>query len=74
MGGLGAPEVIIFVLVLFIMGLPVWGIVDAAIRPDSVWAAAGQSKIVWVIVQLFLWTVGALVYFVAIRPKLKAAA
>ncbi len=47
---------------------------DAAMRPDDVWAAAGQNKIVWVLVEIFLWTPGAAIYFLAIRPKLKAVA
>jgi hypothetical protein len=33
--------------------------------------AAGQSKVVWVLVQIFLWVVGSVVYFIAIRPKVK---
>jgi hypothetical protein len=66
------PAELLILLVLFL--LPVWGIIDAAIRPDSAWAAVGQSKLVWVVVQIFLWVIGSAVYFVAIRPKLKAAA
>jgi hypothetical protein len=73
MAGLGAPElIIIFVLLVFVV-LPVWGIIDAATKPESVWAAAGQNKLVWVVVQIFLGVLGAAVYFLAIRPKLKAA-
>jgi hypothetical protein len=49
---------------------PIWGIIDAALRPDDVWARANQSKVVWILVQIFLWTLGALIYFIAIRPKL----
>jgi hypothetical protein len=64
------PMELLFFVVLF---LPVWGIIDAAVRPDSAWAAAGQSKVVWVLVQIFLSILGTAVYFVAIRPKLKAA-
>jgi len=71
MGGIGAPELIIFVLVLIITVLPIWGIIDAAIRPDTAWTSVGQSKVVWVLVQIFLWTLGAIIYFVVIRPKLK---
>lgn len=52
--------------------LPVWGIVDAAMRPNSVWEAAGQSRLVWVLIQIFLWTLGAALYFIFMRPKLKA--
>jgi hypothetical protein len=73
MAGLGAPELIIIILVLGFMVLPVWGIVDAAMRPDSVWEAAGQNKLVWVLIEIFLWPLGAAIYFIAIRPKLKAA-
>jgi hypothetical protein len=73
MGGLGAPELLILIFLLFTMVLPIWGIIDAAVRPDAVWAAAGQNKIVWVLVQIFLWTLGAVIYFAAIRPKLVAA-
>ncbi|MCA1697089.1 MAG: PLDc N-terminal domain-containing protein [Actinobacteria bacterium] len=73
MGGVGAPELIIIVLVVIIMGLPIWGIIDAAIRSDAEWAETGQSKGVWILVQLVLWTLGSVVYFLAIRPKLKRA-
>lgn len=73
MGSLGAPEMLIILFLLGGMVIPIWGIIDAAIRPDAVWAATGQNKIVWVIIQIFLWTLGAIVYFVAIRPKLVAA-
>jgi predicted membrane channel-forming protein YqfA (hemolysin III family) len=71
----GGPELLIILLVLFfVVVVPVWGIVDAAVRPDSEWQRAEQSKIVWVLVQVFLWTIGAVVYFIAIRPKLRRSA
>lgn len=38
------------------------------------WAASGQSKVVWLVLQVLLWTLGAVIYFIAIRPKLVAAA
>ena len=68
---IGPVELLVLLVMLAIFVLPVWGIVDAAMRPDSAWAAAGQSKVAWILVQVFLWTLGAAVYFVAIRPKLK---
>jgi hypothetical protein len=70
---LGPVELVILVFVLFNLIFPIWGIIDAAMRPDPVWAATGQNKIVWILVQIFLWTLGAIIYFVAIRPKLVAA-
>jgi len=68
---LGLVELLVLLVVLGFLVFPVWGIIDAAIRPDAAWAAAGQSKVVWVLVQIFLWVIGSAVYFVAIRPKLK---
>ena len=73
MGGLGAPEILILLMLLFGFVLPIWGIVDAATKPDHVWAAAGQSKVLWIILQIVLGTLGAIIYFAAIRPKLVAA-
>ena len=71
--GLGPPELIIIFMLLALVVLPIWGIVDAAMRPGSVWAAAGQNKVVWVVVQLFLGALGSAVYFLVIRPQLKRA-
>lgn len=71
--GIGPAELLIIFIIIGSLVLPIWGIIDAAVRPDAVWAAAGQNKIVWVLVQIFLWTLGAVIYFIAIRPKLVAA-
>jgi hypothetical protein len=76
LGGLGAPEILIILLLIFMLALsalPIWGIVDAASRPDAVWAATDQNKILWIVLQVVLWTLGAIIYFAAIRPKLVAA-
>jgi hypothetical protein len=72
MGGLGAPEILILFMLLFGFVLPIWGIVDAATRPDPVWTAAGQNKVLWIVLQIVLGALGAIIYFVAIRPKLVA--
>lgn len=53
--------------------LPVWAAVDAALQPDGSYARIGQNKLVWVLVALFTCVVGPLVYFIAIRPRLRAA-
>lgn len=53
--------------------LPLWAAVDAAVRPDPAYRTIGQNKIVWVVVALFTWVIGPLVYLVAIRPRLRAA-
>lgn len=69
---LGGPELIILLVVMVLVVVPIWGVIDAAMRPDDVWAAAKQSKVVWILVQLFLGIIGAAIYFMAIRPKLIA--
>lgn len=72
--GLGPTELVIILTILPLLVLPIWGVVDAAMRPDSAWSAAGRSKVAWVVLQLVFWGPGAIVYFAAVRPKLKAAA
>jgi len=73
MGGVGAPELLIIFVMLPMLVLPIWGIVDAAVRPQQVFTATGQSKVLWIVLQLVLGILGAIIYFVAIRPKLLAA-
>ena len=80
MSNLGAPELLIIVLVLALPLLIVFGIVDAARRPEWAFAGAGQNKTMWVALQalgLFVAPLGAvltLTYLLSIRPKLTATA
>ncbi|MFA5892332.1 MAG: PLDc N-terminal domain-containing protein [Actinomycetota bacterium] len=68
----GPQELLVLVVALIAMGaLPIWGIIDAAVRPESLWQGANQNKVVWILVQIFLGVIGSIVYFSAIRPKLK---
>jgi hypothetical protein len=60
-------------LLLISAVLPLWAAVDAAVRPDPAYRAIGQNKIAWILVSLFTWVIGPLVYFFAIRPKLRTA-
>lgn len=77
---MGPSEFLIIILLVIPLGLvfPIWGIVDAAGRPDSAWARAEQSKTLWIVLQAvgmlvcFGWIL-AVVYLVAIRPKVKQA-
>lgn len=81
MSGLGPAELFLILVVLVFLVIPVWAIVDALVRPANQWAAAGQSKVLWVML-LIVGTVAfalgglvlALVYFVSIRPMLTASA
>jgi len=48
-------------------------LVGALRTSDEKWAAIGQSKLVWVVVIVFLHVLGALLYFVIPRPALRRA-
>ena len=57
-------------------GLTGWGMLDAAIRPDWAFTQAGQSRVLWIVLPgaLYCFCLGwaaAIVYLVAIRPKVK---
>ncbi len=77
----GVPtESLFYVLIaVAIIGLPIWGAVDAHSFPDLHWAAAGLRKRAWVRLQAVgaLFGVGfgaAVAYFMSARPRLEAAA
>jgi hypothetical protein len=72
MFNIGLPELVLLLVILLVMVLPIWSVLDAALRPDGAWQAAGQSKVVWVLVILFMPLVGSLIYFAAVRPKVRA--
>jgi hypothetical protein len=64
-------------ILLTLVAITIWAIVDAALRPESQWPAAGQSKPLWIVMMvagaLLLPPIGtllAIAYLVAIRPKL----
>jgi hypothetical protein len=69
---IGLSELILLLVILLVAALPIWAVLDAAIRPDGAWLAARQNKLVWVLVILFMPLVGSVLYFAAIRPKVRA--
>jgi uncharacterized membrane protein len=72
---LGGPELLLIVLVgLVPLALTIWGVVDAASRPDQAWQRSGQSKVLWVVLQVVglfvcLGWILSIVYLAAIRPQ-----
>jgi hypothetical protein len=65
---LGPAEMAILIALLV---LPVMGIVDASLLPSSAFRSAGRSKLLWILAQVFLGYVGAVIYLAAIRPEVR---
>ena len=77
---LGSAGALISALVIGSLVISIWGILDAANRPDYAWTAAGQNKVLWIALQavgLVFTVLGGLVmgivYLAAIRPKVQAS-
>lgn len=51
----------------------VWSLVDAIQRPDPEWERAGQNKLIWILVLIFVGFIGSFIYLVVARPQLEAA-
>jgi hypothetical protein len=80
---LGAFELVIVSAIagMSLMSLifPIWGIIDAAQRPDSQWKEVGASRTMWIVLMavfLFLCApIGAAIsiyYLVSLRPRLSS--
>ncbi|MGN6089217.1 MAG: PLDc N-terminal domain-containing protein [Actinomycetes bacterium] len=67
----------LFILLGFGIGvgmlvLWVWSLVDALRTPDARWRMAGQSKLLWVLLIVFLHVLGSVLYALIARPALRA--
>ena len=61
------------------LGVAIWGLVDAARRPESEWQASGENRALWIGLQAVALAllppaalVVAIVYLATVRPKLRA--
>jgi uncharacterized protein len=77
--GVGTGPVGVAVATLALVGLPIWGVIDAVHRPDHVWRSAGLRKRAWVLLQVAGAPFGvgfaaAIAYFASARRKLAHAA
>jgi uncharacterized membrane protein YfcA len=73
--GMQTSTVGMVLLVLVLVGLPLWGAIDAARKHDDRWEEAGQSRTRWVRLQGLGAVVGvgfvaSVVYFAKVRPQL----
>jgi hypothetical protein len=63
-------------VVLLVLALPVllvWALWDLLQRPAEVWVAAGQDRLIWALVVIFVALIGPVLYLVTARPRLDAA-
>lgn len=72
------PAEVVIILVIAVLPIVIWivGLADALRRPDTAWAATGQSKLTWVLVIALsqLAAVGfllSIVYWVSASGELK---
>ena len=67
------PGLLLLIFLLVgVTGTVFWiiALVDALRFTDAEWTAAGQNKLVYVLVLIFLGFIGALVYWFVARPEL----
>lgn len=68
--------VIPLVVLILVLAYAVWWIrclVHALKTPESIWAAAGQSRLVFVLALIFLGPLGPILYSLIARPALRRA-
>lgn len=65
--------VLVSLFALISLAVFVWWLlvlVQALRVPDNVWTGAGQSKILWVLLMVFLGVLGTILYVLIARPAL----
>lgn len=75
MTGIGVLGLFLVFGVFVLVPLVLWilGLVDALRRPDSQWEAAGQNKLLWILVIVLTQIIGVVLYWFIARPALEAA-
>ena len=56
------------------LGFSLWGLIDAARRPNEMFSAAGHSKGLWIALQFLLVPIGTLLYVIIAWPSLRRQA
>jgi Phospholipase_D-nuclease N-terminal len=74
MAAVGGLFFIIILVFLASMALWLYTLVDVLRRPDQQYAAAGQTKLVWLLVVLLGHVLGSIIYLAVARPQLERAA
>lgn len=78
MRDIGPTELFLVLIALAVFLTPaIWWLVclvQAVRVPEPQWVAAGQSKVVTILLMVLLGVVGTIVYAVAVRPALRRIA
>jgi hypothetical protein len=53
-------------------GVWLWALIDAARRPDWAYTASASSKTLWIVLIAVLGAIPAIIYLLAIRPRIRA--
>ena len=75
MPNIGAPELLILLVLLAVFGACVFTVIDVARRPEADFAAVGQNRTLWLIVGILslfvpcVW-LGSVYSLLGVRPKL----
>lgn len=66
------PGVFGVIFIVWLVAVVWWLIVliEALRLPDEAWVHAGQSKMLWVLLMVFLGVIGTILYVVIVRPAL----
>jgi zinc ribbon protein len=74
----GIPVAFVVLIVIWVglgvasFGVWLWGLIDAARRPDWAYTASASSKTLWIVLIAVLGAIPAIIYLVAIRPRVRA--
>jgi hypothetical protein len=64
-------DVIEIISLVCFFAVPAWGVIDAARTPASAWEAAGRSKRFWILIQILLLYLGAVMYIAGVRRDVR---
>jgi hypothetical protein len=72
-------ELLVFAISAVSLVPPIWGIIDAAGRPDKQWDGIGQSKGIWVVMMALgtllcapFGIITSIYYLAVMKPRLEA--
>jgi hypothetical protein len=57
---------------VLVVGLPVWGLVDALRTPDERWQEVRHTRALWILLMLALPVLGTVLYALVARPRLRS--